>query len=131
MRSGFTLLTTAVFVSLGALEVATRWLYADIGSTADNTSFFAQRWKDQHEGGCNIQGFREREITAPTEGVTRIVAVGDSFTYGQGVDLQERYTERLEQALDRGFEILNFGGPRCQLRSASRHHGTRPRSREA
>jgi lysophospholipase L1-like esterase len=96
---------------LGTLEVATRWFYADIGSTGDNTSYFARRWKAQHEGGRNSLGFREGEITAKAEGVTRIVVVGDSFTYGQGVNRQERYTERLDSALGPQIEILNFGDP--------------------
>lgn len=111
MRSGFIILATAVLVSLGALEVATRWLYADVGSTGDNTSYFAQRWKAQHDGGRNSLGFREGEITAKAEGVTRIVVIGDSFTYGQGVYRQERYTARLELALGPQLEILNFGDP--------------------
>lgn len=65
----------------------------------------------------NQYGFREREFAVPKPpGVCRIMVLGDSFTWGKGVRVDERYTTLLEQALnreypDRTFEVLNFGFP--------------------
>jgi lysophospholipase L1-like esterase len=111
MRAGLVLLAVTVFLMLGILEVATRWLHADIGSTGDNTSYFAKRWEAAHGGGRNSLGFRDREMTARADGVTRIVVVGDSFTYGQGVEREERFTEQVQAGVGPDVDILNFGRP--------------------
>jgi hypothetical protein len=61
----------------------------------------------------NHLGYREREFPAQKPpGVYRIAVVGDSFTYGQGIDEADRFSNRVQAALDRGrqrFEVLNFG----------------------
>lgn len=111
MRAGLVILAVTVALMLGLMELTTRWVFADIGSTADNTSYFAERWRAAEGGGVNALGMREREIEPKAEGVTRIAFVGDSVTYGQGVRRDERYTERLAAALGPGFEVLNFGVP--------------------
>lgn len=65
----------------------------------------------------NRYGFREREFAVPKPpGVCRIMVLGDSFTWGKGVWLEERYTSLLESFLkqaypDRQIEVLNFGFP--------------------
>ena len=111
MRAALIIMTLAVIATLGMLEAGVRWLYADIGSTADNTSYFARRWQAENEGGRNSLGFREREVTTKTDDRVRIAVVGDSLTYGQGLRLEERFTERLDQALGDKIEVLNFGLP--------------------
>lgn len=63
----------------------------------------------------NPQGFRERAYDMPKpEGVYRVMALGDSFTWGEGVAVEERYTNIAEQILNdsdlgRQFEVLSFG----------------------
>ncbi len=59
--------------------------------------------------GTNRHGWRddEREL-ARTPGRRRILALGDSFTFGQGVDRRERFTERLAAALP-ATEVVNLG----------------------
>lgn len=57
---------------------------------------------------------REREFKdRPAEGVIRVVAVGDSTTFGTGLALEERFTERLQARLDAKqpgrYEVLNAG----------------------
>jgi lysophospholipase L1-like esterase len=111
MRSALVLIAIAIAATLGLLEGGVRWLYADIGSTADNTSYFAERWRARHEGGRNSHGFRERELEMAAAGVKRIAVVGDSLTYRQGIDRDQRFTERLDQALGDQIEVLNFGIP--------------------
>ena len=58
----------------------------------------------------NAQGFRaDREVPeVPPPGVTRVVAVGDSFTYGQGVEAHEAFPALLERALP-ATEVVNLG----------------------
>lgn len=111
MRAGLLILLATLGVTLGGLEAATRWYFAGLGSTGDNTSYFARQWARANEGGRNALGFREREVQPKRIGVTRIVVVGDSFTYGQGVRREERFTERLDQALGPAVDVLNFGTP--------------------
>jgi hypothetical protein len=63
----------------------------------------------------NKYGFREREFAVPKPpGVCRIMVLGDSFTWGKGVWVEERYTTLLETYLNQAypykkFEVLNFG----------------------
>jgi len=59
----------------------------------------------------NGRGLRDREYgVAKPPGVRRVLAFGDSFTFGSGVDDDERFTEVAEAALD-GVEIVNMGVP--------------------
>ena len=66
------------------------------------------------EGGkrlsSNSKGVRGRdehaEATAP--GTTRIVVLGDSFTFGEGVDDEETYSAQLAEILP-GTEVINLG----------------------
>jgi lysophospholipase L1-like esterase len=60
----------------------------------------------------NSQGFRDDREPAlePPAGVERIVAVGDSFTFGQGVELAETYPFQLGRRLGNA-EVLNLGVP--------------------
>lgn len=69
-----------------------------------------------HYGQHNSQGFRSREYTtAHPPDTFRIVAVGDSFTYGWGVKENETYTAALEKILTgksgKGIkaEVINLG----------------------
>ena len=105
-----TLLSTAV--ALGAAEEATRWVYREVTSTADNRGFFARRWSQSGLVQFNRRGFREREFTAaPSPGIYRIAVVGDSFTFGNGIRAEQRFSNELQASLGSGFEVLNLGVP--------------------
>lgn len=54
-----------------------------------------------------IRGHREY-LSEPKNGITRITAFGDSFTFGAEVDDEECWVELLNVADDR-LEVLNFG----------------------
>jgi lysophospholipase L1-like esterase len=67
----------------------------------------------------NRQGFRDVEhATEKAAGTFRILGLGDSFTYGVGVTLEETYLSRLEQMLNARagahprVEIVKAGIPR-------------------
>ena len=62
----------------------------------------------------NSSGFRTKEFDVKSAGVTRIVTLGDSSTFGWGVDSYYTYQALLEPRLredDRATEVLNLGIP--------------------
>ncbi len=65
----------------------------------------------------NEYGFRERDFTSPKPpGISRIMVLGDSLTWGTGLAVEERYTAVAEKLLNRAsgasrFQVLNFGLP--------------------
>ena len=62
----------------------------------------------------NALGLRDREFDLNKAGKTRIVAVGDSFTYGWGVAAEESWPKLLEARLRQAghdAEVVNLGQP--------------------
>lgn len=62
----------------------------------------------------NRLGFRDREFTLTKEVGARILAVGDSFTYGWGVSVEQSWPKALEARLrEHGYdvEVANLGQP--------------------
>jgi lysophospholipase L1-like esterase len=61
----------------------------------------------------NSYGLRGPEPSPPERGgVARIAAIGDSFTFGMGVEAEQAWPAQLESLLtreDRPVEVLNFG----------------------
>jgi hypothetical protein len=52
---------------------------------------------------------RGEAIASLPEGAARVVAIGDSFTEGQGVCEEDTYAARLDRALDGSAQVLNCG----------------------
>src|SRR5712691_7679877 len=62
----------------------------------------------------NALGFRDRDFSQSKTARTRIVALGDSFTYGWGVEAEESWPKALEQRLRSSgldVEVANLGKP--------------------
>ncbi|NWF73553.1 MAG: hypothetical protein HXY51_11010 [Nitrospirae bacterium] len=64
----------------------------------------------------NSHGFRDREYPlVPTSGTVRILCLGDSLTFGDGVAIEDTYPKRLEALLQESgghkFEVINTGVP--------------------
>jgi lysophospholipase L1-like esterase len=61
----------------------------------------------------NSWGMRDHEVAKEkTPGLKRIAVIGDSFTFGMGVDLGDTYVKQLERRLraqGMSVEVLNFG----------------------
>jgi len=62
----------------------------------------------------NSHGMRSPEPVSRREGTYRIAVVGDSYTFGFGVDLTYTYPQQLQAELNRRrsgtrFEVLNYG----------------------
>ena len=66
-------------------------------------------WGVDEPARTNSRGWRDAEHPlAKPPGVRRIVALGDSFTFGVDADYGERYTEVLERDVER-CEVVNLG----------------------
>ena len=62
----------------------------------------------------NSLGFRDRDFSQQKKVQTRIVALGDSFTYGWGVEAEESWPKVLEKTLRSSgldVEVANLGKP--------------------
>lgn len=62
----------------------------------------------------NRLGFRDREFALAKEARTRILAIGDSFTYGWGVGVEQSWPKLLESSLrarGKDVEVANLGQP--------------------
>jgi len=62
----------------------------------------------------NSIGIRDRELPRERGDMYRVLAIGDSYTYGWGVDIENTWMRRLETLLrdeGRNIEILNLGKP--------------------
>lgn len=69
--------------------------------------------KDGEFISINSWGMRDNEVPKDGRpGVKRIAVIGDSFTFGMGVDLEDTYVKQLERQLGAqgmSVEVLNFG----------------------
>lgn len=75
------------------------------------------------EAKTNSRGFRDREF-GPKTAALRIMAIGDSFTYGWGVAQEDSWPKQLEALLKGGAEVANLGmaggSPRTYVEIAAR-----------
>lgn len=66
-----------------------------------------------HKVKNNSFGFRENEIVDKEKNVVRIMVIGDSLTWGAGVDERDRYSNQLSILLNKNsitrYKVLNFG----------------------
>jgi len=106
-RVGF--LVVATTLAVVAAEYVVRVQYRHARSSGNAGDFVAH--KEGPPIRVNSLGFREREIPPKTSDRYRIVIVGDSFTWGQGIEEQERYSKLVEQFLGPRYEVFNFGKP--------------------
>lgn len=94
---------------LVAAEYALRFWFRHVSSSGNAGDYFAPA--HQPQVARNSLGYREREIGPKDPGRYRIAVIGDSFTWGQGIEASERYTDLLQQFLGPRYEVLNFGIP--------------------
>jgi len=97
---------------LSAIEVTLYYKYPSAGFNGKRDGY---RYTWGHKVVENRYGFREKDFEVPKpEGVFRIMVLGDSFTFGQGLAAVERYSHKLETLLRQGHpqrhtEVINFG----------------------
>jgi hypothetical protein len=109
-RKRLILFTVAAIVSMVSAEYLTRALFRDVTTSSDNGGYFSRRWYQSGAVQTNTFGFRERQFDpAKAPGVYRVAVVGDSFTFGNGIRQQDRYSDLVQSRLPSHFEVLNFG----------------------
>ena len=84
--------------SVGRFDRELGWSYRPGSVSADGRESF---------NSLGARGRREY-APAPPDGVTRVVSVGDSFTFGEQISDSETYQALLERR-HRSLEVLNFG----------------------
>ena len=84
----------------------------------------------------NSNGLRDREIGPKPSGGKRILVLGDSFTWGDGVDLDDTYAKRLERLLNERcgggtaarYQVINAAVPEygpAQMWLYLKHYGVK------
>lgn len=119
-RGEWILVVLSIVFALGALEVVARiafpapapWLHPQIRYRADPALVFSLEpgqagFTADRSATINERGFRGPVIPyARTPGATRILYLGDSITFGYGVDEREGFTQRTVELLSkRGLRI--------------------------
>jgi lysophospholipase L1-like esterase len=103
------LLTLAVDRSLGA------FMRQEYDLAFPRHSFVAYATPEfQVKARINNLGFRGREFSIPRQTRYRIVTLGDSFTFGWGVDFEDTWPRILEEGLQKrgvDVEVANLGQP--------------------
>jgi len=96
---------------------SSRWMRLDgelIWRLAPGVSYDVETSEFREHRFTNSVGMREREIPLRRPGERRVLAIGDSFTYGAGVQANEAYPRVVEDLLRaRGIQmlVLNAGVP--------------------
>ena len=102
----------SLVVAVITAEYATRWIYRNVTTTADDRGYFTTRWIREDHFPLNSYGSRDREHTREKPaGTYRVAVVGDSFTYGNGLPANLRFSELMQAELPPTIEVMNFGRP--------------------
>ena len=105
-------LVVSLSLSLLAAEGLTRWFYRDVTTTADFRGYFTTKWM-RSQVRHNHYDYRGGEFDeVKPAGVYRVAVLGDSYTYGNGVPEDRRFSNLVGEALrNLHIEVLNFGFP--------------------
>ena len=110
LRAALIVSLLSMAIGVMSAEAATRWVFRGVTTSADGGGYFARRWTGDIR--LNEHGFRERAFTLDKPPATyRIAVVGDSFTFGNGLETSQRYTDLLDEWLPPPYQVLNFGIP--------------------
>jgi lysophospholipase L1-like esterase len=105
-----TMAVVAMSLALAIGEAATRYKFRNVRSTASGGGYFNRQ---QPALRANSLGYRDREFVVPKPaGTYRVAVIGDSITFGGGLDEEDRFTSLIQDRVGRdGIEILNLGVP--------------------
>lgn len=87
--------------------------YYPLGNDIGGASIHFEQYEYNIEMKYNNQGFREREFRKEIDVHRRILMLGDSFLEGQGVNVENRFSDLLQKDLNRfdskKYEVINAG----------------------
>ena len=111
----FCIVTCSVCVVVYGAEYSLRFYYRDILTTASDGNYFYNKSYKKFLAERNSHKFRGNDFSIEKTDSLRIVIMGDSITYGQGVyPYSLRYSDILEKKLlssfpGKKFEVINLG----------------------
>jgi lysophospholipase L1-like esterase len=94
-----------IAAALAVTEYGTRFVFERAAAKTDVAP------KGDPQVSINSLGFREREIGRKDPARYRIAIIGDSYTWGQALEVEERFSNVLGEFLGPRYEVLNFGIP--------------------
>ena len=118
----FGLVALMLMLVLVLFEWAVRWQYRNVVSTSHGYDYFLRKSIGRYNAERNTHGFRGVDFADTRGNAYRVVVIGDSLTWGQGVlPSSGRFTERAEKMFRERFpgvplEIINLGVPGYNLR---------------
>ena len=91
-------------------------IYQNNGKLGYRLSPYLRANFEGHLLSVNSRGLRDREYDLKKKADLRILALGDSFTFGEGVEAEDTYVKVLEEILkskypDKKIEVINTGVP--------------------
>ena len=101
--------SAATVIALLSAEGVARLFYRNVHSSGNARDYIARHAAVVER--LNSRGFRDPEIPPKSLDRYRIVVVGDSFTAGNGIAEEERFSNLIGQFLGPSYEVLNFGRP--------------------
>ena len=116
LLTNLTVAIIAFAITFGVVELVLRLSYGGGVSFGEDAGYLDKKLFAAIR--LNSWGFREREIDLEKpEGIYRIAVIGDSITFGQGVGIDYRFTNLLEEDLNdrkNRYQLLNFGQRRAE-----------------
>lgn len=121
---GVIFLFTILFLilTLLAFELFARWYYRDILSTSHGRDYFYYKSHHLFKAERNNIRFRGRDIHVRIDDTFRVIVLGDSLTWGQGIlPFTSRFPELAETLFEKRYpgtdiEVINLGIPGYNLR---------------
>lgn len=124
MRGGSLLaVVLAIVVLLFLFEFFVRWFYRDALSTSHGRDYFYYRSYPLLRTEKNNFRFRGRDIQARSDATYRVVVMGDSLAWGQGIfPYTDRFPELSEKIFrerypETAIEVMNLGVQGSNLRA--------------
>ena len=97
----------SIAIAVASAEWVARVVFRHVQSSGDARTFFASRVATR----VNNVGFRDPDVSRDHPGRYRIIIVGDSITWGQGLPEEQRFSNLMQKALGSSYDVLNFGTP--------------------
>ncbi len=105
-----------LLLGLGFGLLAAEALVRLLGARQESTGYAPVNTRRRWGGPTNSRGYRDEERTlAKPAGTHRVLALGDSFAWGAGVEFEDAYPQRLERMLRRRrhepWEVVSLARP--------------------
>lgn len=120
--AAFVFVIAAIVLLVASFELYMRWHYRDVISTAHGFDYFMRKNFSKYLEERNEHGFRGRDYPDRNPDAYRIVVIGDSFAWGQGLlPYSDRFPEQAEAMFrqrhpEDPIEVINLGVPGHNLR---------------